>query len=546
MLDELAASSDLLCTAIERYSAACIAIRESFERREIPHETSSQLTPRMSTEVQLATSLEVKLRGAKASLNWCRNQAIPHATINSLPPELLSRIFHLVHRSRPCAKRDYASCSMSEPVYPKALSLVCSRWREVIFSLPALWTHIDISTSAPFNQQHLGGIVQLHLSKVGQLPIDLHIFDPPGDDYGLSFKQYGPVRELTAQVASRVISFDLDIEKRFDYHIHYNILETFIRSCAPGQLARITLSQNSEGGHELLNSDFGIPDAEDESFSLRRFEEILLHVSVLRLSRLFPSWSSRAYHGLVELRIVHGRFPVPESDFTNMLRCSPDLRILQFNLIIINSLPVYYRPTPIPLINLEVLNLSKLNYYELSTLLRWIAPGPKPLQFAAAAQIGPRFTEENIKLFFLRSCITRVYVANSPFFHILELLTLLPDIQELVLHGTFLDAGQDDLNEAVRSIPQRRLDGFHLATCGVDTTILGLMSNSPLGIRLFTFHGCHFYHNGAYIPDGGVASHIKELGKKYPSVKFTIKASEGPGSVKSWNLFASHEMPWAG
>ncbi|GAB1522240.1 hypothetical protein RhiTH_005354 [Rhizoctonia solani] len=520
MLDELAASSDLLCAAIERYSAACIAIRESFERRDIPHETSSQLTPRMSTEVQLATLLEVNLRGAKASLNWCMNQPISHATINSLPPELLSRIFHLVYQSRSCAKRDYASCSMSEPVYPKTLSLVCSRWREVVFSLPALWTHIDISTSTPFNQQYLNSIVQLHLSKVGQLPIDLHIFDPPGDDYSLSFKQYDHVRELTTQVASRVISFDLDIKRIFDYDIHYDILEAFIRSCAPGQLAQITLSQNSEGGHEIIDSDFGIPDVEDESFFLQRFEEILLHVSVLRLSRLFPSWSSRAYHGLVELRIVHGRFAVPESDFTNMLRCSPDLRILQLSLGISNSLPVYYRPNPIPLNNLEVLNLSKLNYHELSILLRWIAPGPKPLQFAAGSEIAPDFTEEN-------------------------LLTLLPDIQELVLQQISLDVDQDILEEAIRSIPERRLDKFHLAACGVDTAILGPMTNSLLSIRSITFHGCNFYHNGAHIPGGSTASHIEELGRNYPSVKFTIKASEEPGSVESWNLFASHEMPWA-
>ncbi|CAE6447372.1 unnamed protein product [Rhizoctonia solani] len=548
MLDELTTSSDLLCAAIERYSSACLAIQRSFERGEKPHINTPQLLFRMDAEVEVATSLGLRLKTAKANINWCRSQARSHETINKLPSELLARIFHLVHRAQPCAKRDYASDMKAEPIYPTTISLVCSRWREVAFSIPTLWTHIDISTSRLLNQQRLNGLVQRHLNQVGQLPLDLHVFDPPGHGHGVSFHHYGPIQDLIAQLASRAMSFDLDLKQEFDYANHYDILSTFIASCTPGKFTRLTLSQWGRGTHEFLDSTFNTPGTDGETISFERVEDILSRISVLRLSRLFPLWGSRAYHGLVELRLGEGRFPITESDFTNILRSSPDLHILQFSLHISDPLPVDHQPTPIPLKKLEVLNFSKLNSNKLSALLRWIAPGSKPLQFAIGLKdegFGPQFMEENSRLFFSRSRITRAYTRGLSPTRVLELLVQLPDIEELIVKET--EFTQEHLEEAPRLIPERQLDYFHLTACWVDIhVILALVTDYSLKVKTVSFHDCRFYLGGVSISEDHRASHIEEFNRNHPNIRFIMRPGKEPSPAESWDLFASHELPWAG
>ncbi|KAG8753696.1 hypothetical protein FRC11_007193 [Ceratobasidium sp. 423] len=546
MLDELTASTNLLCTAIERYYSACLAIQRSFARGEKPHLTTPHLPLRMDAEAQVVSLLEVKLQKAKAALNWSRNRSNTHMTVNDLPPEILARIFQIVHRTEPCAKREYNRGVKEEPMYLTILSHVCSRWREIAFSTPSLWPHLDISTSSLLNRQRLDGLVKLHLIQAGQLPLDLHVFDSSG--YEPSFSYSDPASKLVTQLARRVVSFDLDIMGTFGYDVHYSVLSSFFGSCTPGKLKRLTLVQHGDDCEFLRGYD----TADDEDLNndgalamnqtREEFEHILSRVSVLRLNQFYPQWSSRAYHGLVELRLTGSETAIAESELVHILRSSPDLRIFQFDLTIRDPLPANSQITPICLNNLEILNLATMvKSKQLDGLLRWISPGPKSLQFAVMCgfeEPGLQLKEKNTMSFFSRTRVTRAYAKYLEHFHILDLLELLPNLQVLAVRG--IKPNQSDHIAGLTS--ERQLECFHLLHCSVHTEFISSLMNNPmLTIKTLSFYRCTFYLSGKYIPENRVASHIEELSRSHPGASLIVRDFGGPSPVESWDLFTSYQ-----
>ncbi|KDN48372.1 hypothetical protein RSAG8_02964, partial [Rhizoctonia solani AG-8 WAC10335] len=494
MLDELTSSSILLRAAIERYSDACLAIQRSYARGEKPHLITPQLPLRMDAEVEIATSLDFELRKATAAIKWSRNHSSTSVAINNLPSELLAHIFHLVHCIQPCAKRDYnTGNARTEPIYPAVLSLVCSRWREIAFSTPTIWSHIDVSTSTLLNRQRLSDLMKLHMSQAGEFPP--------------------------------------------------HILSTFFKSCTPGKLTRLTLM--AEDGDPLFITGNDNPDGGYQvGLSTERLEDVLSHVSTLRLAKLYPQWSSRAYHGLVELRLTGMAASIAESKLTAMLQSSPDLRIFQFALTINDPLPANSQIAPIPLKNLEVLNLAKMDCTQIGPLLRWLAPGSKPLHLAVTheyrpAQLGLQLMGQNSISFFSRACITRAYGRRLKFSHIMDLLDLSPNLQVLALKGTrFNELGW----RIVKLIPERQLECLYMADCSVEMVAIRILINYPrLTIRTFSFYRCRFFLGNTPIPNDQEASQIEELTRNHPGVRFIIQDAGEPNPIESWELFPSYK-----
>ncbi|KEP47449.1 putative F-box-like domain protein, partial [Rhizoctonia solani 123E] len=354
----------MLSVALERYSAICLAIHNLYACGHKPHAVNPQLLPRLDAEIDLATSLQSELSRAKAALSWSRNYSHTHVTVNDIPSEVLASIFHLVLSSQPCAKRDYREFDeMIDPVHPAVLSRVCSRWRSIAFSTPTLWTHIDISTSTLLNKQHFYYLTKLHLSHVGQSSLDLHLFDASGyenNQFSLS-KAIPSITGSITRLAGRTSSFNMDELYAADTKHGIKILSTFFQESIPETLTDLTLSSNylnrihrgqgflkakDDPGHDGYGLTIDIPKGQLES--------ILSHVSVLRLAGPYLRWNSRAYYGLVELRLA-GREVINESVLVGILRSSPGLRILQLGLRIDSLLSIDSQVTPVELRDLEVL-----------------------------------------------------------------------------------------------------------------------------------------------------------------------------------------------
>ncbi|KAH7339454.1 hypothetical protein B0J17DRAFT_655203 [Rhizoctonia solani] len=92
--------------------------------------------------------------------------------INSLPPEVLSRIFTLCEYANRTAWSIRNDLTRGHPnsFYQTTLPAVCSYWRGVALDTPVLWSRITLSDSPPFN------LSALYLSRSGsKAPLDIEI-----------------------------------------------------------------------------------------------------------------------------------------------------------------------------------------------------------------------------------------------------------------------------------------------------------------------------------------------------------------------------------
>ncbi|CAE6430465.1 unnamed protein product [Rhizoctonia solani] len=467
-----------------------------------------------------------------------------HTTVQNLPLELLAYIFHLVRDSQPCAKRDYSPGSTeTRQVYPAALSQVCSRWRSIAFSTSALWSHIDISTSIPLNQLHLDAIIDLHLTHARQTPLELHVFDPMG--YPVSSSHINkPLHELIMRLASRTYSFNFDADRRYGPDTHHAILGTFFKGCVPGRLTRLMMRHD----HDDWNSGFIKAkddldnDGRDLDLPTEQLESILAGVSILHVTRWFPQWTSRAYHGLTELRL-NGLFTrIKESDLVDILRSSPGLRIFELGLDTDNILPMGVPVTTVPLNNLEAVNVSLVLCEELAALFRWFAPGSKPLQIAIRQgeheylrlkkQLGP---------FFSRSCVNRVYGRGLNFSHLVGLLELLPHLQELVVSWMRLNPSFLNREEIIRRTLDRRLERLYITQSSIHIEdVLALISIPGCLVNTIILNQCMLCRDGFDVPQDQEGVLLEGLKQEHPEINLIIQYTEEPSPVESWDVFASY------
>ncbi|CAE6443874.1 unnamed protein product [Rhizoctonia solani] len=540
MLDELIASSNLLHAALERYWAACLTIQRSYTQGD-KHHTTSELALRMDSEAEFAASLEVKLQEAKAAIEWSRNRS-RYIAINDLPSEVLAHIFHLVLSSQPCAKKDYLYVKTDvDMVYPVTLSHVCSYWRKITFGTVTLWSHIDISTSATLNQRCLNRLAQLHLDHAGQTPVELHVFDSRG--YPASpFGRYDPLHALITQLLSRTFSFNLDANQTYDCAIHGGILSTLLEGSVAGKLVQITMRHGNIGhsvirGKDDLNSN---PEDVRVDLSTEQLDVLLSSVSILRLERMYSLWNSRAYQGLVELRLkgMYSSIYITEVELVGILRSSPGLRVLELGIEIDDPLPIDAQVTEVFLESLEALDVSQTRCYWYATLLRWLTPGPKALQLILhRGRYQGLEVKRSLGPFLSRSYVTRVYETGLKILHIIELLELCPNLQELAISR--IDAHiPDPLRvEDIGGTALAHLD--HLYITGVQIhieDIVTLLSIPTFAVKRVVFYDCTLLGGGSLVTRNQGDTQLEELYRNNPDVEF-IQWTDIPSPIKGWNAF---------
>ncbi|CUA67208.1 hypothetical protein RSOLAG22IIIB_07271 [Rhizoctonia solani] len=171
-----------------------------------------------------------------------------------------------------------------------------------------------------------------------------------------------------------------------------------------------------------------------------QLEAILASITVLDLTGLFPQWTSRAYHGLVELRLAtfsSGDVDfIPEAQLVSILQCSPELRILEIGLKVIRRGDRTSNIT-VSLPKLEVLQLgttmSPLRKNGYLDLVRFLTLDYLPLDFTMRCH-GQPLTEssrEQTKAFLSRSNIIRFRADKvvDPF----DFLPFMPHLKILIL-----------------------------------------------------------------------------------------------------------------
>ncbi|KAL5638687.1 hypothetical protein ACGC1H_003144 [Rhizoctonia solani] len=454
MAEELNTATNLLNYALDHYFKTCSNLRIHYRpgpngRIDIP----SKLTNRVVQEASLVVSYETEIQQSKATISRLHNfNGLRNVrSIFSLPREILARIFRTVCNMHLCPQSVAHVYSASKP--PSfamdliILSHVCSHWREVAISLVDLWSHIDIEP----NQFRIPGSlarVNAYLARSGPL-LDIHIGELLIKD-DLHETMVAPSQadpdflEFITAVAPRMRSLTISAtHSSIQGTLYYPILSACFANCVPGRLVHLDFGFVGEidrsrlpgGGIDTDTTLVGLP---------KETLEALWHpIKFMRLDQFYPAWTSKAYHGLVELNLA-GSGSIPESGLVGILKSSPGLRVLKIQLRITRLTPKGARITPIPLVDLEQLSAISVGEAQLGYLLRLIAPGTKPLGLTlvnpwlgSTMERRVHFTSwPETRSFFARANVTRLCANSFNTYQQFEyILAMVPSVRVLILDG---------------------------------------------------------------------------------------------------------------
>lgn len=539
MINELHAASNLLSVALERYISVCSTIENSSIPREL-------LDP-LSNELSLATSYATKIGHAKLILGRTQNRSalVP---ISILPTEILSRVFELVLDAQKCGAEEIAnierirdaSC-FTKP--PDLLSYVCSRWRRVMTTCPKFWTHIDlVPHSSCRSRKRLLTLAKEYVARAGQLPLDFHIIDANSSEFK-GWIHDESLFQFLISVGSRMRSLDLvTLSELMPFHT--DIFGSLFKEAIPGTLTRLCVSGKPSNYH---TSGTFLEATEPSRESGRRLlpkhvlEDLLHPVTVLRLTGLYPYWDSRAYYGLVELRLTlwdDEQPPITKLQLISILTSSPKLRVLELDFGFTEPLPVNISIDPVQLDDLEILNILSMADSQLKTFLPLIAPGSKPLQLALTlpAQALHRSSEEEIYQFLDRANVTKLYVAGpDASLWLGELLDESPQLRALSLRcsaHTEISMPSPYSSDDEFPDPPPRLENLYIHDSHIDLEDLQrLVETYP--VHTLTVQRCKVFRNKAAMSD--IQGLKNSLAHICPVVRLLAEDERDP--TWDWELF---------
>ncbi|CEL62966.1 hypothetical protein RSOLAG1IB_10613 [Rhizoctonia solani AG-1 IB] len=476
MLGELQAASELLQVAIDRYLNACRTIRESYLETKILRDVPRELLNKIEDELPRISSCNTKILQAKSAISQTRNCSSQAVPIHTLPTEVLTRIFHMVVAAQWCNISGYRKkiqeeeVSGSYPDQPVVISHVCSFWRRIIISSSSLWSHLDFSFPDIANDPLSISRLETSINRSGQSLLEVHIDASDHFDY---ITTTGEMTNFMTLNGPRTRSLELEVgmhKGTISLEFCHSILTSCFTRCAPGTLRQLSIIKRGEYNHyqaiepaNHMRVHQPILLAASEQY----LEDLWLHIDVLRLRGLYPIWSSKIYHRLVELRLplIQGGM-MSESQLVSILKSSPQLRILEFGITVTSPGSTNASKNPVPLADLEVLITGTWGKPDLSSFLRLIAPGPKPLCVSIVnPKVGdfsrvdkeapppPSLFDDDIKKFFARSNITRVGLAAiDKYAEFMEVLDLVPRIHTLGLTDWFCEESDEVLKASATPI----------------------------------------------------------------------------------------------
>ncbi|KAB5589180.1 F-box-like domain containing protein [Ceratobasidium theobromae] len=435
MLEELHTASSLLNTTLNGYVNMCSTALSICLQEVAQNSVRVQgLLEQVKNQLELVNSYEENLHRARASLRLALNSTPTVAPINAFPPEIMLRIFNFVVSVKPgvISVGGNRSTTANLPKQPDILSHVCSRWRQIALSSPALWSHIDLAHHHQFGPG-LVARAKEYAIRACHSPLDIHIVDPHSD---YNTRPPTDIDDLDfLPPATRIRSLELVAYKGF-YDSHFVSLGHCFKNCTPGQLEQLTIWDADSGSRSRALESNERPQqhySQQVDISESHLEAIWAQISILRLKGVYLPWTSKAYHNLVDLRLVSGSttdLPVSEIQIVEILRSSPRLRILHAHLEIKDPLPESSPVVPVSLDELEVLDVKTMWWDKLDRFIRWIKPGKKPLRLTIASSPSRR-----VNRFLWRSNVTRLRLVSPNKYSLSDLLTLVPEIHELVLDG---------------------------------------------------------------------------------------------------------------
>ncbi|KAG8729925.1 hypothetical protein FRC11_007718 [Ceratobasidium sp. 423] len=359
--------------------------------------------------------------------------------INSLPIEVLMRIFELAHYLwwKTLFKKERADWptvwdrsirKRMHSGYPEVLTHVCSLWRQIILSSPALWSHIDLFT--------LGHSPQLSMkrnfffvTRAQNHPLILRVRLRHGIHEPVS--ECAAMADFCRSIAPRLSTLRIDNNAPSETTTLFSsIIQASLLHSTPRILTKLDIKDhnvrtisNYAGNIDGLTG-WALPTAESLGISQHLLDDIVRPIKTLRLSSQFFPWTSPAYGGLVELHLLctrpqYGHRPsIQVAQLREILLACPELRVLHIN-ININEQDTQPALSPVPLNELEELSLRGLKRCLYDLLLPLLLPGQKPLQLTfQTPRDEPTILYCSALLAFIqRTNVASLYIVNRHISH---------------------------------------------------------------------------------------------------------------------------------
>lgn len=454
-IEALDTESPVSDITLDRNPNSCHTVQNLYSQGNIASAPPPEFMEDGNKGMLVPPSYEPKIQRAKASIAAARN-IFNCVSINALPVETLAHIFQLVASSRICNDSTRRNSSR----YHKFIYLtqVCSHWRQIAIDTHSLWSHVDFSsqiTIAAAGDNKYFTRAKAFVDRAGDSLLDIHIIERLDNDYSAA-----DLTQFLAPIATRIRSLDIALCRAWGINSNLDTFEferlvlfSCFSNCVPGTLGQVKLVIRGETRNHrpqpirfVRYPNWEVAAIFPSDLPKCTMEDLWLHVTVLRLGRLFPNWASKAYHGLVELRLPATRTlldscSISVSGIRAILIASPKLRVLQFGSVIRCTDPLVADTPPIRLDDLEVVIARPLGRRALGSLLRLLAPGSKPLRVSIEfsrtyMEAEDHLADIRIKEFLARSNVTQLqggYLTGYP--QVANLLNSVPHIQVLVLQS---------------------------------------------------------------------------------------------------------------
>ncbi|KAF8738784.1 hypothetical protein RHS02_05556, partial [Rhizoctonia solani] len=407
-MNRLHQASKSLDEALENYSRICSDLTKRYQFCNAGDYVFKRLLDNVTHQLQRN---EAKLYDIQSRIDRSKGSVLASPQADSLPEEALFRIFYFVLKARPTFPETFRGIGDTRLVEPGsdhlAITQTCSRWRLVTVNSKILWTHIDISPFSPFLPQFLSR-AEACARWSGDLALHLRIHDDCEPPLTTSSGVDSRLARIIDSIGSRVSSLQLGIHWMVRPH-HLHLIDYCLASCEAKTLTHLeiktscespTLEEfNSEPFHQFFHGNPPWCGSNDEGITFgipgKQIEELLRHVTVLRINRLYPGWISSAYRGLIELSLTcrndgEGSGPVPQLFFALVFGSNPGIQVLRFGLKIKSTSNL---PTT-KLSDLKVLHLETPDIETQRALLRLISPGKQLFR----VNIKLRIPEEKLRM----------------------------------------------------------------------------------------------------------------------------------------------------
>ncbi|GAB1527854.1 hypothetical protein RhiTH_011042 [Rhizoctonia solani] len=464
-----------------------------------------------STEDSLVDKLEPDLHiYSTVPLRSQADYFIP--LVNTLPTEILICIFKYCHYlwwSTPIRKDQADSPAIWDRSIrnimrlgcPENLSHVCTLWRQIVLSTPAMWSSLNILTLGRSPQTFLdraSAFVPRAQNQKISLCLALYHYEttflPNIDELKDFFRFTSPrLRELLIDNYSDDTAF------------FTSLIQTTISKATPGILHCLCVTNHCRRTQQGI----GIEGTDDWEL---------------------PTAESCAYHGLVKLHLLftrskRGRKPHIHVDkLRDMLLASPALRVLHINIIVIGKDEINGL-APVPLNELEELSLDEMSRDVYDVVLPLLAPGTKPLQltFQMQQEFNAPLYCTTVAAFLERTNVTSLYILGRSLFDqrlsVDELMTKSPgNIRTLGLE--YLQILEAPISEDETYEGLRQLSRLYLRKCVIDVDELKKLAGL-FRLQMLKLHKPEF--RGRL--KGNNVGARQEIMSIAPTVKWMIKSS---------------------